>query len=82
LSDDQMHQVMVAAAALLPIDRDPFLRALAHRLHGETVGDGTVGRVIRELLKPGNGFFHPPKVEHGPQHGSSKLKSGAAIGVE
>jgi hypothetical protein len=30
------------------------LRALAHRLRGETIGDGSVARAIRELLATGH----------------------------
>jgi hypothetical protein len=61
LSDDQLAAVMRACAPLMPVDRDPFLRALAHRLRGQEIGDGTVGRAIRELLH--GGFFKPPKVD-------------------
>jgi hypothetical protein len=50
--------VMRACEVLQPVDRDAFLRALAHRLRGEEIGDGTVGRAIRELLH--GGFFRPP----------------------
>jgi len=42
--------ILRACEPLLPADRDPFLRALAHRLSGEPeLGDGVVGRAIREL---------------------------------
>jgi hypothetical protein len=60
LSDDQLVAVMRACAPLQAIDRDPFLRALAHRLRGETIGDGLVFRAIRELLS--GGYFKPPHV--------------------
>jgi hypothetical protein len=63
LSDEQLSAVMRAAAVLLPADRDPFLRALAHRLRGETeLGDGVVYLAIRELMRRG-GFFKPPHIE-------------------
>jgi hypothetical protein len=61
LSDDQLSAVMRAAAAILPADRDPFLRALAHRLRGEPIGDGVVYRAIRELMQ--GGFFKAPRLE-------------------
>jgi hypothetical protein len=52
LSDTQLGQVMRAAEPLLPLDRDAFLRSVAHRLRGEaTIGDGLVGRVCRELQR-------------------------------
>jgi hypothetical protein len=71
---------MRAASALLPADRDPFLRALAHRLRREVIGDGSVGRAIAELMRPG-GFFRPPQLPAAaPRVGSgSKLASGPAI---
>ena len=60
LSDAQLQAVMTAAATLHPSERDPFLRALAHRLRGEEIGDGSVGRAIKELMS--GGFFKPPVV--------------------
>ena len=60
LSDAQLTAVMNAAAVLHPADRDPFLRALAHRLRGELIGDGNLARAIRETLS--SGFFKPPTV--------------------
>jgi hypothetical protein len=55
LSDSQLQQVMTAAAALHPSDHDSFLRALAHRVKGEEIGDGAVHRAVKELLH--GGFF-------------------------
>jgi len=53
LSDAQMSAVARACEAIHPSDRDAFLRALAHRLRGETIGDGSIGRAIRDLLGSG-----------------------------
>ena len=39
LSDAQMSAVARACEAIQPSDRDAFLRALAHRLRGEAIGD-------------------------------------------
>jgi hypothetical protein len=52
LSDSQLDAVMRAAEPLLPLGRDPFLRAVAQRLRSEpTIGDGLVGRVCKELQR-------------------------------
>jgi hypothetical protein len=48
-----MTAVARALAALQPIDRDRFLRALAQRLSGVEIGDGSVGRAIRDLIGTG-----------------------------
>jgi hypothetical protein len=53
LSDSQMSAVARACEAIQPADRDPFLRALTHRLRGEVIGDGSVGRAIRDLISTG-----------------------------
>jgi hypothetical protein len=53
LSDAQLTAVARASAALQPIDRDPFLRALKIRLEGEEIGDGSVFRAVRELFASG-----------------------------
>ena len=84
LTDDQMAAVMRAARALQLPDRDPFLRALAHRLRGEVIGDGLLHRVMKELLRPGGGFFHPPSVASQPKAklSASKLKGAPAITVD
>jgi hypothetical protein len=45
------------AAALCPSDRDPFIAAVAAELAGHApVGDGSVGRAIREVQ---GRFAHP-----------------------
>lgn len=83
LSDDQLQAVMRACEALQPIDRDPFLRALANRLRGEIIGDCSIHRVIRELLRPGAGFFRPPAMTHTPNPANpSKLKSARTVDAD
>jgi hypothetical protein len=52
-TDAQHDAVRRAAAALHPGDREPFFDALAHRLRGETVGDGSLHRAIRDLISTG-----------------------------
>jgi hypothetical protein len=69
LSDDQLVAVMRACAPLQPIDRDPFLRALAHRLRGQEIGDGRLYRAIKELLA--GGYFKPPTKSTNPAPMSS-----------
>jgi hypothetical protein len=49
LSSDQQDVIARAAAALVPGDRDAFLRAVGHRLRGETIGDGSVALAIRDV---------------------------------
>jgi hypothetical protein len=63
LSELQFLHIANAAAALCPVDRDPFLVAVAAALQGhQLIGDGTIGRVIRECqLK-----FPHPEVEQVP----------------
>jgi hypothetical protein len=53
LTDAQFAAVCEAAAPLLPVDRDPFLRALAHRLSSEPqpLGDGSIGRANSRTAK-------------------------------
>ena len=65
LTDQQFTTLMNAAAQLHPMDRDPFLRAVAARFHGrDELGDGEFARGLRELLR--SCFFKPP-VLTGPQ---------------
>jgi hypothetical protein len=53
LSDSQHDVVMRAAAALHEADREPFINAVACRLSGEAVGDGSVARAVRDLIGTG-----------------------------
>ena len=65
ISDSQLAMIMRACEPILPADRDPFLRALAHRLQGEPeLGDGVVGRAIRELQRE---FWRPPSIAEEPR---------------
>jgi hypothetical protein len=61
-----------------PIDRGPFLRAVAHRFRGlSEVGDGAFGRGLRELLRQ---FFRPPlQRSQVHAHRPTKLNSGEPI---
>jgi hypothetical protein len=54
LTDNQMSIVAQTCAAIAPADRDPFLQALTRRLKGEEIGDGSIGRAIRDLLGTGH----------------------------
>ena len=50
VSDQQLSQIMTAAAVLAPSDRDEFLRALADALRDESeLGDGVLARTIRHV---------------------------------
>jgi hypothetical protein len=49
LTGSQFLAVVNAAAALCPVDRDPFLIAVAAGLQGQPIGDGTIGRIVREV---------------------------------
>jgi hypothetical protein len=60
LTDDQLDAVMRAAQPLAVGDRDAFLQAVAARLQGHELGDGEVGRAIREVLPR---FFDAPVLE-------------------
>jgi hypothetical protein len=57
LSRPQFVQVVNAAAPLYPLDRDLFISAVAAELEGRSIiGDGDVGRAIREVQPR---FAHP-----------------------
>jgi hypothetical protein len=54
LTDQQFSALLDAAAQLHPLDRDPFLRAVADRFAGKTeIGEGEFARALRELLACG-----------------------------
>ena len=65
VSDNQLDMIMRACAPLEPVDRDPFLRALAAALCGEPqpLGDGAVYRACKALQRE---FFKPPVIERSP----------------
>ena len=78
LSDDQLSMVMHAAEPLDPAMRSAFLAALAALLStaGE-IGDGTIGRAIRELRHE---FHQPLSVSRSGQvREKSRRKVGTAI---
>jgi hypothetical protein len=56
LSQPQFLAIANAAAALCPSDRDPFIAAVAAALEGLPLGDGTIGRAIRDVQCR---FSHP-----------------------
>jgi hypothetical protein len=62
LSQPQFLAIANAAAALFPSDRDAFIAAVAAALEGQPLGDGTIGRIIRDL----QGHFDHPEPEHSP----------------
>ena len=77
VSDNQLAMIMRACAPLEPVDRDPFLRALAAALCSEPqpLGDGQIFRAIKALQRE---HWRPPTIERsplGPRHGT---KSGQA----
>ena len=49
LSQPQFLAIANAAAALYPADRDPFIAAVAAALEGRLIGDGILGRIIRDV---------------------------------
>jgi hypothetical protein len=67
VTDEQLATICRASDVLLPPDRPAFLAALENRLRGEVIGDGAIGRAIRELqweyLRPTTGDKHAPKHE-------------------
>jgi hypothetical protein len=56
LSQPQFLAIANAAAALCPADRDPFIAAVAAALEGQPIGDGTIGRALRDVQCR---FSHP-----------------------
>jgi hypothetical protein len=70
LSELQFLHIVNAAAALNPVDRDPFLVAVATALQSQQlIGDGTIGRVVRDCqLK----FPHPEVERVPPRWGQSR----------
>jgi hypothetical protein len=80
LSDDQLTAVMRAAAPLQPYDREAFLVAVATMFGGrEAIGDGELGRAIRELQRL---YFKPPseiETAQGAPRPLKKLKLNAQV---
>ena len=63
LTSPQFLAIANAAAALFPSERDCFVAQLAAELHGLPIGDGTVGRVIREVQAPARWSREAPRFE-------------------
>jgi hypothetical protein len=82
LSDDQLAAVMRATEVLEPYRRSAFLVALAQLLRSEPqpVGDGSLGRAIRQLQHefrdPMNIAGSTPQTRY---HRPSRLRDRAAI---
>jgi hypothetical protein len=58
LSDSQLEQILRAAAPIAATDRSAFLADVATALHGQTLGDGSVFRIVREIQER---YFRPPE---------------------
>ena len=69
LTDAQLAAVMRACEPLAPRDRGAFLEAVADALHGREIGDGTIGRAIRETQAK---YWDPPQLERAK--GTSKWR--------
>jgi hypothetical protein len=57
LTDDQLTAVLRAAEPLAVGDRGAFLQDVAAALQGQELGDGTVYRVVAQVLR---GYYEPP----------------------
>jgi hypothetical protein len=60
LTDGQLLAIQRAADPLHPEDRGPYLEKVAEMLNGHEIGDGLVGRVVREAQRQ---FLRVPEVE-------------------
>ena len=70
LSQPQFLAIANAAAALCPSDRDSFIAAVAAELAGHwPIGDGTIGRAIREVQ---GRFPHPEPEPLPPRWGQQR----------
>ena len=69
LSASQFAAIANAAAALYPADRDPFIAAVAAALEGQPVGDGVLGRIIRDVQCR---FDHPEPEPLPPRWGQQR----------
>ena len=59
LSNSQLEQILRAAAPLATTDRPAFLMEVATALRGQTLGDGAVFRIVREIQER---HFRPPEL--------------------
>jgi hypothetical protein len=69
ITDGQYLAIWNAAAALCPADRDQFVTAVAAELQGRPIGDGAVGRAIREAQVR---FAHPEPPDVPPRWGRER----------
>jgi hypothetical protein len=60
LTDRQLDMVMAAALSLAARDRSPFLEAVAVRLQGVEIGDGSVHRACADAWAK---FWDPPELD-------------------
>jgi hypothetical protein len=68
ITPEQMSAIKAAANTLVLADRAPFLEAVAEGLRGREIGNGIVGRAIREAQAK---FWRPPQLER--TTGTSRL---------
>jgi hypothetical protein len=61
LNDEQLTAIMRGAAPLAPNRRDAYLREIAAALAGQELGDGIIGRTIREIQKR---HYDAPTLDH------------------
>ena len=73
LSQPQFLAIANAAAALFPSDRDAFLSAVAAALEGQPIGDGIIGRIIRDVQCR---FDHPEPEREESRWGRAKPNFG------
>lgn len=69
ITDGQYIAIFNAACALCPADRDAFVAAVAAELAGRPLGDGAVGRAIREVQVR---FPHPDPPDVPPRWGRER----------
>ena len=75
LSQPQFLAIANAAAALFPSDRDSFIAAVAAALEGQPIGDGIIGRIIRDTQRQ---FSHPEPEREEPRWSRDKPNFGRA----
>jgi hypothetical protein len=86
LSQDQKESLARIVATIVPPDRDMFVRDVGRRMRGQMVGDGTLGRALRDALDTNLyrrsaliavGGKGRPRGSVDGRHGYSRLASGA-----
>ena len=61
LTDEQMTAIMRGAEPIAPARRGAYLREIADALAGQELGDGIIGRTIREIQKR---HYDVPTLDH------------------